>query len=339
MGIAQSVRVTIQPVTLTSGMQRKPAVQCVSLSLAPCLAIARLRGLTAGSDPSRYYLYTPELQLMAETEQSTSTAKQIAYTYLWFGGQPVAEIENATSSTRWYANNHLGTPYLQTDSTGAVAWRAEYTPYGDAFSYRSGVTLHQPLRLPGQNTTDGNSLYNNVFRWYRSGWGRYTQADPIGLVGDQTYAYATNNPLSFYDPLGESTVDVADPGERTYTSVDATRSQGGCPANSESCTIYDPTGIWLDCPCDCKGGSGYGMTATGHVTKLTMHLAPPFAKYRAHEQIHMRQLRSELENYLDGLEELRYAEKEQCETACKAEQGQFTKWVRAFAKRSNEKYH
>jgi RHS repeat-associated protein len=203
MGITQSVRVTIQPVTLTSGMQRMPSVQCASLSLAPCLAVARLRGLTAGSDPSRYYLYTPELQLMAETEQSTSTVKQIAYTYLWFGGQPAAQIENATSITRWYANDHLGTPYLQTDSTGAVVWRAEYTPYGDVFAYRAGATLHQPLRLPGQSTTDGNSLHYNIFRWYRSSFGRYSQADPIGLkAGANLYAYVKGNPTGYIDSLG-----------------------------------------------------------------------------------------------------------------------------------------
>jgi RHS repeat-associated protein len=184
-------------------MRMKQSVQCASVSLAPCLAVARLRGLTAGSDPSRYYLYTPELQLMAETEQSTSTVKQIAYTYLWFGGQPAAQIENATSITRWYANDHLGTPYLQTDSTGAVVWRAEYTPYGDAFAYRAGATLHQPLRLPGQNTTDGNSLYYNVFRWYRAGWGRYTQSDPVGLKASiNLFDYGRENPVHNFDPRG-----------------------------------------------------------------------------------------------------------------------------------------
>jgi RHS repeat-associated protein len=169
----------------TASLNHTNPVLCASASLAPCLTAAALRRtpLTVSSDPARYYLYTPELQLMAETEQSTSATKSIAYSYLWFGGQPVAEIDTTTNTTRWYAVDHLGTPFLQADATGTVVWRAEYTAYGDIFAYRMGSTLHQPLRLSGQTTTDGNSLYNNVYRWYRSGWARYTQRDPIGIKG------------------------------------------------------------------------------------------------------------------------------------------------------------
>lgn len=44
---------------------------------------------------------------------------------------------------------------------------------------------------------------SNIFRWYRSGWGRYTQADPLGKRGDPPpYAYALNNPANYVDPLG-----------------------------------------------------------------------------------------------------------------------------------------
>lgn len=43
----------------------------------------------------------------------------------------------------------------------------------------------------------------NIFRWYRSGWGRYTQADPIGLRGGSNlYRYALANPIRYTDPLG-----------------------------------------------------------------------------------------------------------------------------------------
>ena len=46
-------------------------------------------------------------------------------------------------------------------------------------------------------------LNYNVFRWYRAEWGRYTQADPIGLEGGwNLYRYAAANPLTYVDPLG-----------------------------------------------------------------------------------------------------------------------------------------
>jgi RHS repeat-associated protein len=156
----------------------------------------------ASSDPSRYYLYTPELQLLAETEQSTSASKAITNSYLWFAGLPVASIDSS-GTTRWYGTDHLGTPFLQTDASGAVAWRAEYTPYGDIFTIRSGASLHQPLRQPGQVAQDGSNLYNNVFRWYQSGWGRYTQVDPIALSGGTNlYAYVGDDPVLKVDALG-----------------------------------------------------------------------------------------------------------------------------------------
>jgi RHS repeat-associated protein len=51
---------------------------------------------------------------------------------------------------------------------------------------------------------------SNIFRWYRSGWGRYTQDDPVsrykaGLQG--YFQYALQNPLRFIDPRGLYTVD------------------------------------------------------------------------------------------------------------------------------------
>jgi hypothetical protein len=64
----------------------------------------------AADDPHRYSLYTPELNLMAETEQTTASAPAIAYEYIWFGGQPVAQIETATNHVHYDFNDHLGTP-------------------------------------------------------------------------------------------------------------------------------------------------------------------------------------------------------------------------------------
>jgi uncharacterized protein RhaS with RHS repeats len=46
-----------------------------------------------------------------------------------------------------------------------------------------------------------------VFRWYRAGWGRYTQADPLGIPADiNLYRYADNNPSLATDPLGHQSL-------------------------------------------------------------------------------------------------------------------------------------
>ena len=106
------------------------------------------------------------------------------YEYVWFGGQPVAQLDTAasTTTTHWIFTDHLGTPIIETDAAGTVDWRAEYEPYGKIFAFRAGATRHQPLRLPGQEAGSGESSYN-IFRWYRAGWGRYTQSDPLAAGG------------------------------------------------------------------------------------------------------------------------------------------------------------
>ena len=130
----------------------------------------------AGSGLVRYSFYSPEMNLIAETEPSTSATQTAAYEYVWFAGAPVAQIDTATSTTHWTFTDHLGTPQIQTNAAGAVDWRAEYEPYGSVFAYRSGATRHQPLRLPGQEYDEAvSSREYNIFRWYASGWGRYTR--------------------------------------------------------------------------------------------------------------------------------------------------------------------
>lgn len=59
-----------------------------------------------------------------------------------------------------------------------------------------------PLAFPGQEDQGEETAYN-IFRWYRSGWGRYTQSDPIGLNGGvNVFAYAEGGPTGFIDPFG-----------------------------------------------------------------------------------------------------------------------------------------
>jgi len=168
----------------------------------------------------RYSLYLPELSLIAETATSTATNPPIAYEYVWFDGEPLAPVETATNTVHWYFDGHLGAPILTTGATGGVDWRVEREPYGTTY-LRAGAR-YQPLGLPGQeqHQDDGERHYN-IFRWYRAGWGRYAEADPVhgprvflktGAVilpsanpdGDQ-YTYTGGNPIRFVDPDGQYT--------------------------------------------------------------------------------------------------------------------------------------
>lgn len=165
----------------------------------------------------RYSLYTPELQLLAETNTS-ALAPWIAHEYIWFGGEPLAQVEVASGKIAYYFNDHLGAPILQTDAAGAVVWRVERDPYGERYATRVGSERHQPLGLPGQEYDASSDRQYNIFRWYRAGWGRYTQSDPLlGMLQSNVaarrssryaaftadpYRYADGSPTRFVDPLG-----------------------------------------------------------------------------------------------------------------------------------------
>src|SRR5438874_11064661 len=48
---------------------------------------------------TRYSLYTPELNLLAETQLTSSATSTIQYEYAWFGGEPVAQFTG--TATYW----------------------------------------------------------------------------------------------------------------------------------------------------------------------------------------------------------------------------------------------
>jgi len=163
---------------------------------------------------SAYFFYTPELTPLNAVSPSDSTQSDV----IWFAGKPVAQEHIDGPLTRFTFTDHLGTPILQMDPAAAVVWRAEYEPFGDVYAMRAGTRNDQPLRFPGQQVAFTNNASDeesyNIFRWYSAGWGRYTQADPIGLLGGiNEYGYVDDRPLSLIDPTGLQYTHVPTPEE------------------------------------------------------------------------------------------------------------------------------
>jgi RHS repeat-associated protein len=149
--------------------------------------------------------------LVAETG-FTSGTPAIDNKYIWLGDRPVAQVN--ASGTSWTFADHLGTPLIQTGSNATVTWQGEYEAYGNIFTIRTGSTLHQPLRFPGQSVeqfaTGSNGpierSYNNA-RWYQPTWGRYDEPDPLGVrkpsLLTDLYTYAEDAPTELTDPSGK----------------------------------------------------------------------------------------------------------------------------------------
>jgi RHS repeat-associated protein len=103
--------------------------------------------------------------------------------------------------------DHLNTPRLVADSTGATVWRwDQQEPFGNnpVDQNPSGLGVFDlPLRLPGQTYDAETGLHYNYYRDYDPSLGIYKQSDPIGLRGGiNTYAYVGSDPLRRIDPTG-----------------------------------------------------------------------------------------------------------------------------------------
>lgn len=167
--------------------------------------------LGGSSVAERRFIYDADHRITGEYGATTS---ELRAEYIWlqpdvgeaspFGGDDglsgymplaVAIRDGSTSKIHWTQGNHLGTPVVTTDASGAIVAPSGYGRIG----------------FPGQVEQHAD-LYYNYHRDYDPTLGRYVQADPIGLEGDfNPYQYAEANPLVGVDPYGLQTVTVRVP--------------------------------------------------------------------------------------------------------------------------------
>jgi RHS repeat-associated protein len=210
------------------------------------------------------YVYDEDGTLIAQTltgGAQSSWGQSARYIYLptASGPMPVAAIYG----TKHYAiqSDHLNTPRRLIQSDGQVAWQWAYSAFGEekpttAKTRFANADLNQSfgttavpavtfnLRYPGQYFDQESNLHYNYHRSYSATVGGYTQVDPIGLQGGWNgFAYSNQNPLSFTDPLGLTsikfdpiagllTVDPEIAGRAPYTiQASSGRPECGCSPN------------------------------------------------------------------------------------------------------------
>ncbi|MCH8531601.1 MAG: RHS repeat-associated core domain-containing protein [Saccharospirillum sp.] len=90
-------------------------------------------------------------------------------------------------------------------------WSSDHETYGKTRDNEAklthpvtGLPFEPQLRFQGQYEDLETGLYQNRYRYYDPGVGRYISQDPIGLMGGlNAYRYCPN-PVEFVDPLGLS---------------------------------------------------------------------------------------------------------------------------------------
>ncbi|WP_437624402.1 polymorphic toxin type 43 domain-containing protein [Sorangium sp. So ce1151] len=134
------------------------------------------------------------------------------------GTRRVAMVETKTVDTsgpftvtprvRYQLDNHLGSASLEVDGAGLVIGYEEYHPYGTTayWSARSGVEVSaKRYRYTGKERDEETGLYYHGARYYAPWLGRWTAADPAGMVdGPSLYTYARDNPTTLFDPDGRA---------------------------------------------------------------------------------------------------------------------------------------
>ena len=116
----------------------------------------------------------------------------------------LASMTQAAENFTYITTDHLGSPILATDQSGAVLWREHYQPYGrkalnEDGDNSVGFTGHREDKSLGVTYMQG--------RWYHPDMGRFMALDPVRFVESNPisvnrYAYANNNPYVYVDPDG-----------------------------------------------------------------------------------------------------------------------------------------
>jgi len=147
---------------------------------------------------TRIFHYDLLGHIIAETNQTG----QMLAEYIYLRDQLLTMIKSGEVAY-YFHNDHLGTPQVLTDGNGSVAWKAAYTPFGEAVI--SIATVENPFRFPGQYYDLETGLHYNYYRTHNPEIGRYLTPDPIGLWGGiNLWPYVANNPLRWIDPWGLS---------------------------------------------------------------------------------------------------------------------------------------
>jgi RHS repeat-associated protein len=118
--------------------------------------------------------------------------------YVWLNGRLIGRM--AGGQVYAIDDDQVGRPEEVTNASQAIVWRAQNFPFTQNVIV-STVTLN--LGFPGQYYDAETAAWNNGYRDYKSGLGRYVESDPIGLNGGpSTYMYADGNPIAWTDVFG-----------------------------------------------------------------------------------------------------------------------------------------
>ena len=168
-------------------------------------------GETQATTRTFHFQYDVYGNLISEYISNKNGVYKLRRTYIWLANEPVAQINfNGNGSIKhitYITTDHLNTPRIGTDETGAIVWRWDSDAFGQAQPNKdpdfNNSNRNIRLRFPGQYYDQETGLYYSWHRYYDPTTGRFITSDPLGLYdGPNTYVYVGANPVNYYDPTG-----------------------------------------------------------------------------------------------------------------------------------------
>ena len=178
-------------------------------------ASSRLVLAKAGISSAGETLYLADAGVMAERLAGSGGVTQWT-NYLFAGSKMIGmrvERSDATTYTRYFHKDHLGSIATITDETGAVVERLSYDAWGkrrfpNGQDDPTGSISSQTTRgFTGQEELADVGLVHMNGRVYDPLLGRFgtpdpTTENPFSTQGWNRYSYVGNSPLNFTDPSG-----------------------------------------------------------------------------------------------------------------------------------------
>jgi len=141
--------------------------------------------------------------------------------YVYSGGKKVVEYSTdpaTTASSKYLTGDHLGSPRVISDQSGAVLSRRDFMPFGEDLKDGVGARSNSNKYGIDDKVREGFTGYEKdketgldfaEARMYESRHARFTAVDPLMASGKSAnpqsfnrYVYVRNNPLSLVDPSG-----------------------------------------------------------------------------------------------------------------------------------------
>ncbi|UOO76126.1 DUF6531 domain-containing protein [Neisseria sp. Dent CA1/247] len=162
------------------------------------------KGALTATAPKRTHFVWDGTRLLQEYSYKGS------YSYIYTDQdsyEPLAQVFDNHKDQQQYLfyfhNNQIGTPHEMTDIHGNLLWYGSYSAWGSLSSENKIYpNIHQPFRLQNQYFDAETGLHYNFFRYYEAETGRFTNQDPIGLVGGENLYFFAPNAQNWTDALG-----------------------------------------------------------------------------------------------------------------------------------------